>query len=156
MRTPLLINAQHIVFHAACSSVSVVSHCRLAVAYSRSFEIALHAQSCHTFETDPVQKPGDYLMPNLLSVSVRMVSDSSTMRKDCASRYGHVGTVVIPLACPLQGFLFVVRGKCNQLLGRIHLIFKCKWWVFFFGFLVESEHVCISGHLTLQGDQSLC
>ena len=44
-----------------------------------------------------------------------------------ASRYGHVGTVGIPLARPLRGFLFVVREICNQLLDRFQ-IFKCTWY----------------------------
>ena len=47
---------------AGRSSVSVVSPCRHVVVCSHSFEIAFHAQSCHTFETDPVQK---VTMPNL-------------------------------------------------------------------------------------------
>ena len=46
---------------------------------------------------------------------VRLLSDSSTEEGlSGAPRYGHVGTVGIPLARPLQGYLFVVREKCNH------------------------------------------
>ena len=122
----LLMNAWHIVFHTARSSVSVVSYCKHVVVCSYSFEIAFHAQSCHTLKQ--IQSRG-WLSPISVSVLVTLVSDCSTLRKDCrgASRYGYVGTIGIPLARSLQGFLFVVREKCNQLLHRFRMIFKCVW-----------------------------
>ena len=74
--------------------------CKSSEVCSHSFEIAFHTQSCHTFETDPVQK---VTMPNL-----RLCVGNAGQRfyhydkgLSGASRYGHVGTVGILLARPL-------------------------------------------------------
>ena len=95
---------------------------------SYSFELAFQAQSSHTFEKDPVQK---VTMPNLRKRVGKAGQRFQHYEEGLsgASSYGHVGTVGIALACPLQGFLFVVREKCNQLLDRFRMIFKCTWKV---------------------------
>ena len=93
---------------------------------SYSFELAFQAQSSQTFEKDPVQK---VTMSNLRKRVGKAGQRFQHYEEGLsgASSYGHVGTVGIPLARPLQGFLFVVREKCNQLLDRFHMIFKCTW-----------------------------
>ena len=71
----LLINAQHIVFHAARSSVSVVRHCRHVVVCSHSFEIAFTPKVVILSKQILSRR---WLCPISVSLLVRLVSDSST------------------------------------------------------------------------------
>ena len=101
------MNVQHIVFHSVRSSVNVVSHCRHVVVCSHSFEIAFHAQSCHT--SKQILSRG-WLCPISVSLLVTLVSDSSTMRKDCRVHRGMVMSGPLVFRLPVLS-----RASCSWL-----------------------------------------